>query len=126
MGGLRFVITRPAVVAAWVIGAAALLWLFIVDGRENGRDVVAQLPVLLSIAVSAGLGFALFVVPPVFFLVRLRQPDLDFSPPKNQEVVWTGPMNHLLHGESRGGLATSCAAQSLRSGADPPDTHLFV
>ena len=103
VGAFRFLLTRPAVMAAWALGSALMFWLLIDGARENGRDVMALMPMTLGLAVFCGVGFAALVVPPFFFLMRMRTAHPSFALPPEEELLWTGKMNHLLLGESRGG-----------------------
>jgi hypothetical protein len=104
VGAFRFLLTRPAVLIAWAIGSVLMGWLMVDGARENGRDVMALMPMTIGISLFCGLGFAALVVPPFFFLMRMRTPHPSFAVPPDEEVLWTGPMNHLLQGESRAGV----------------------
>ena len=105
-GGLWYMLTRPAMVVAWVIGTAGLAYLLWTSAASEGRDPSETLGMLAGLAVFCGAGFAALVVPPVWMLSCLRRPHPQLELDDGETALLALKANHVAGRESRGGQAT--------------------
>jgi hypothetical protein len=102
-GTLLFLLTRRAVLAGWVVGAAGMFWLMYTGARAHHHDIEAHLPLAIGVSLLSGLGFAALVVGPAFMLVRAlaRAPVVVLEP--GERLLGTVLANHFRGAEGRGG-----------------------
>ncbi len=106
LGGLWYMITRPPMVVASVIGGTGLAYLLWTSAVAEGKDPSEMLGMLAVLAVVCGLGFAALVVAPVWMLLCLRTPSPELTLDEGERSLETLKANHMMGRESRGGNAT--------------------
>ena len=100
---ILFLVTRRAVLAAWVLGSVAMFALLVTSAEANGKDAMAKPFLLLGISVFCGLGAAAMIVGPLWALTRMLTPPPVFELEPGESVLEQRPANHFLGGEARGG-----------------------
>jgi len=103
IAGILFLISRPAVLVVWALGAAGLLALLLPGAVAKGHDSVGDFVLLSGISLMCGFGLSALVVGPVFMAMRafVPKPVFELEP---GEKVWREMMgSHYLRGEGRGG-----------------------
>jgi len=100
---LVFLITRKAVLAAWLLGAAGFFALMWSSAVANGKHPEDNVLLLGGLSIFCGLGVAALVVGPLFMAIRAMAapPVLELAP--GERIVKDVAANHFLGGEARGG-----------------------
>jgi hypothetical protein len=100
---LLFLVTRPAVLVAWAIGAAAMIWVLVPQAVANGHTQFSDYAVMAGLGLFCGLGLTLPFVGVPFFLLRAFASAPIFELESGEILLYELLANHFVGGESRGG-----------------------
>jgi hypothetical protein len=102
---LLFLVTRPAVLVAWAIGAVAMIWVLVPQAVAHGHTEFSDYATMGGLGLFCGLGLAVPFVGVPFFVRRAFAPVPVFELEQGEILLYEVPANHFLSGESRGGKA---------------------